>query len=96
MTREYLVTHPGRVIRAMLDERSMTQQQLAGLCRITTKHLSHLVTGKAPLSARVAVDIELALGVWCAGALMRMQADYDVANARAQRERALDERFGVA
>jgi len=81
--------HPGELIREMYEERGMRQAHLAGMCRVSPKHMNLVVNGKAALSAELAVELEFAFATRCAQVLMRMQADYDVHTARlAQAERS--------
>lgn len=80
--------HPGEVIVEMREEAGMKQVHLAGAARISAKHLCQIEKGLKPLSARVAVEIEIALGKRCAVTLMAMQGYYDVHAERvAQRGR---------
>lgn len=80
--------HPGELIVEMREEVGMKQTHLAGSARISAKHLCQLEKGHKPLSARVAVEIEIALGRRCADVLMAMQAYHDVHIERtAQRDR---------
>lgn len=75
--------HPGEVIREMRQTAGLRQSHLAGMCRVSPKHMCQIELGHKPLHAELAVAIELALGVSTAQLLMRMQADYDVHAARA-------------
>jgi addiction module HigA family antidote len=74
--------HPGQLIAQALADQSMTQSDLARRSRISGKHISNLVNGKARLTAPIAVKIEKALDVKFAHVLMRLQADLDVAGER--------------
>ena len=76
--------HPGEVIREMCEERGIRQAHLAGMCRVSPKHMNQVVNGRVPLRAELAVAIEFAFSARCAQLLMRMQADYDVHQARAE------------
>lgn len=80
--------HPGELIVEMREEAGLKQSHLAGAARISPKHLCQIEKGVKPLSARVAVEIEIALGRRCADVLMAMQGYHDVHAARAaQRDR---------
>lgn len=74
--------HPGEVLLEMLEERGITQANLAARCELSVKHVNQLCNGKVRLSAPVAVKIERALDARCALLLMRMQAAHDVWKAQ--------------
>ena len=83
-------THPGELIVEMREEAGLKQSHLAGAARISPKHLCQVEKGVKPLTARVAVEIEIALGKRCADTLMAMQGYYDVhAERAAQRARVV-------
>ncbi|NBC15766.1 MAG: helix-turn-helix domain-containing protein [Bacteroidetes bacterium] len=57
------VTPPGGTLRDLLDEQGMSQAELAERMGRSTKFISNLVNGKAPLSQDVALELERVLGV---------------------------------
>lgn len=69
------VSPPGETIADILEERDWTQRDLA--CRIgySTKHVSQLVTGKAPITEETALRLERVLGS-TAGFWLRREAHY--------------------
>lgn len=76
--------HPGEVLRDELDERGMSQADLARATGLTQKHISNIVTGKAGIGLDAATSIGRVLGI-SARLLVRMQADYDFSRHRGRR-----------
>ncbi|WP_040536191.1 helix-turn-helix domain-containing protein [Schleiferilactobacillus shenzhenensis] len=58
VTPDY-ATAPGETIKETLDALSMTQDDLAQRLGITPKSVSKLINGKAPLTPRIAAQLEL-------------------------------------
>src|SRR3954454_2717407 len=56
------VVPPGDTILDLLDERDMTQTDLARRLGVTPKHVNQIVKGSAPISADVALGLEKVLG----------------------------------
>ena len=56
------ISPPGDTIADLLDERDWTQSQLAERLGYTTKHVSQLINGKAPISEQTAIRLERVLG----------------------------------
>lgn len=78
----FMPVHPGSLLRSeILDAHGLTQAQVAERLRVTGANLNRLLTGKAALTPEMALKIEKAFGI-DAGLLARMQAGYDVAQAR--------------
>jgi len=75
--------HPGPWLRAELVEpHGLSVTEAAHKLRVTRQAMSNLLGGRAGLSAEMAIRFEKAFGVK-ADTLMRMQAAYDLAQARA-------------
>ena len=53
---------PGETILDLLDEREMTQSDLARRLGVSAKHVNQIVKGSAPVSAEVALGLEKVLG----------------------------------
>ena len=53
---------PGETILDLLDEREMTQSDLARRLGVSAKHVNQMVKGAAPISADVALGLEKVLG----------------------------------
>lgn len=54
---------PGAVLQTELEDRSMSQADLAARTGLTPKHINQVIKGTASLSSDVAVRLELALGI---------------------------------
>lgn len=57
------VTPPGDMLQEALDERGMTQAELAGRLGRTKKTVNEIVKGKAPLLPETALQLERVLGI---------------------------------
>jgi HTH-type transcriptional regulator / antitoxin HigA len=75
------VSPPGDTIADLLEERDWTQVQLAERLGYTTKHISLLINGKAPIHEETALKLERVLGSTTAFWLNR-EAQYRAALAR--------------
>ncbi|MCD8294807.1 MAG: HigA family addiction module antitoxin [Clostridia bacterium] len=75
LSRKY-ISHPGVTLAEFLEERGMSQRELAVRTGMSEKHISTVIHGQKPISAVFAHKLEYALGVeayfW-----MNLQADYD-------------------
>ena len=71
-----LIIHPGETIADLLEERGMTQSELAIQTGVTAAYISNVISGKKDISAGFALALEYALGVsrtfW-----LNLQANYD-------------------
>lgn len=74
---------PGMTISEVLDGLSMTQVDLARRLGLTTKFVSHLISGKASLSEETALLLERVLGVR-AGFWLGLEKNYQLYLAREQ------------
>ena len=76
--------HPGDFIRTeIIEPAGLSVTAAAKALRVSRPALSSLLNGKADLSGNMALRIEKAFGVRM-DTLMRMQASYDIAQARKQ------------
>ncbi|MGE3691483.1 MAG: HigA family addiction module antitoxin [Novosphingobium sp.] len=84
-----LFVHPGPWLkRNYLDHFGMTVTEVAAHLGVSRQNMSVLLNGHAGLTALMALRFEKAFGI-SAETLLRMQAGYDLAQARA-REGELD------
>lgn len=84
-----LFVHPGPWLkRTYLDHHGMTVTEVAAHLGVSRQNMSVLLNGHAALTAMMALRFEKAFGI-SADTLLRMQAGYDLAQARA-REGELD------
>lgn len=71
-----LIIHPGETISDVLEERGITQAELAARTGVTPAYVSNVISGKKDISAKFAFALEYALGVtksfW-----LNLQAIYD-------------------
>ena len=71
-----LIIHPGETIADVLEERGMTQAELAARTGVSAAYVSNVIKGKKDISANFAFALEYALGVpksfW-----LNLQANYD-------------------
>lgn len=85
-----LAVHPGIWLRAeIVEPAGLSVTALAERLRVTRQAASNLLNGNAGLSAEMAIRFEKAFGVK-ADTLMRMQATYELAQARMR-----DDEIGV-
>jgi HTH-type transcriptional regulator / antitoxin HigA len=82
------VSPPGDTIADVLEERDWTQVQLAERLGYTTKHISQLINGKAPINEETALKLERVLGSTTAFWLNR-EAQYRAGLARIEEENRL-------
>ena len=71
-----LLVHPGETIKEILDERIMSQEELAVRTGYSAKHISEVVRGKKDISSEFANRLEYALGI-PAHFWMNLQGNYD-------------------
>lgn len=75
LSRE-LIIHPGETLTEILEDRDMTQKELAIRTGVTEKHVSTVVKGTKGISVAFAKKLEYALGI-DAGFWINLQANYD-------------------
>lgn len=75
LSREYII-HPGETLAEVIEDREMSQKELAVRTGMTEKHISTVIHGQKNISAVFAKKLEYALGIetsfW-----MNLQAGYD-------------------
>lgn len=71
-----LVIHPGETIKELLEEKNMTQEELAIRCGYSAKHVSEVLSGKKSVSSKFANALEYVFGIptqfW-----INLQGNYD-------------------
>lgn len=75
LSRDFII-HPGETIAEILEDREMTQKELAIRTGMTDKHVSTIVNGAKPISVAFAKKLEYALGIE-AQFWINLQANYD-------------------
>ena len=82
---EWLI-HPGEIISDILEERNLTQKELAQRAGVSETFLSEVIRGKKDISKELAMGLECALEVprsfW-----LNLQANYDAEMIGLQKER---------
>ena len=58
-----LVIHPGETIKEVLEDRKMSQEELAIRTGFSPKHISEVISGKKNISSKFANKLEYALGI---------------------------------
>ncbi len=58
-----LLIHPGETIAELLEDRDITQKELAIRTGFTEKHISTVINGKKSISAKLAIRLENALDI---------------------------------
>lgn len=76
LSRE-LIFHPGDTLREVLEDRGMSQRELALRTGFSAKHVSEVLNGIAPVSTKFASALELVLGV-DAEFWLNLQNNYDI------------------
>lgn len=80
-----LIIHPGETIADLLDERGISQADLAARTGVSTAYVSNVISGKKDISKKFAMALEYALGVpktfW-----LNLQANYDAELLEANQE----------
>jgi addiction module HigA family antidote len=85
--------HPGEVIREdIIKALGLTVTGAAEILGVRRATLSHVTTGKASVSAEMALRLEKAFGV-SMDLLLKMQAGYDAAQARMHGDKIKVKRF---
>ena len=71
-----LLVHPGETIKEVLEDKKMSQEELAIRTEYSPKHISEVVRGKKDISSEFANRLEYALGI-PASFWMNLQSNYD-------------------
>lgn len=75
LSREFII-HPGETLSEVIEDREMTQKELAIRTGVTEKHISTIIHGKKGISSSFAMKLEYALGIesnfW-----MNLQTNYE-------------------
>jgi len=74
-------SHPGRLIKADIDELGISVVDAAKALGISRQQLHAVISGRAGVTPEMAVRLEKALGS-TADAWLRMQMSYDLAQVR--------------
>jgi HTH-type transcriptional regulator / antitoxin HigA len=83
--------HPGEYLEEVLESRGIKKRELAERLGISVKHLSQIVNAQAGMSAAMAVQLEMILGV-SASIWNNLNADYELFQEREKADAAIDAR----
>lgn len=75
LSREFII-HPGETLKEILEDRGMSQKELALRTGVTEAHVSSIVNCQKAISVSYAKKLEYALGI-DAGFWINLQANYD-------------------
>ena len=75
LSREFII-HPGETLKEILEDRGMSQKELALRTGVTEAHVSSIVNCQKAISGSYAKKLEYALGI-DAGFWINLQANYD-------------------
>lgn len=74
-------THPGEVLKDEIEERGISQRQLADTMGLAYSVVNEILNGRRPLTAKTALMFEASLDV-PADSLMYLQTKYNMQTAR--------------
>lgn len=89
-SRTYIATPPGKIIKDQINDREMTQKDLAVRMEISEKHMSQLINGDVPLTPNIAYRLEMVLGI-PAKFWLNYEAIYRDKLEKVQQENQMDE-----
>lgn len=85
-----LIIHPGETIADVLEERGITQAELAAHTGVSPAYISNVISGKKDISTKFAMGLEYALGVpksfW-----LNLQANYNAELLEINEEQTITE-----
>lgn len=85
-----LIIHPGETIADVLEDRGITQAELASRAGVSPAYVSNVIAGKKGISANFAMGLEYALGVpksfW-----LNLQANYEAELLEINEEQTITE-----
>lgn len=83
-----LIIHPGETIADVLEDRGISQAELAASTGVSAAYVSNVIAGKKDISSKFAFALEYALGVpksfW-----INLQANYDAELLEANKEQTI-------
>jgi len=85
-----LIIHPGETISDVLEERGISQAELASRTGVSAAYMSNVIAGKKDISAKLAMGLEYALGVpksfW-----LNLQSNYEAELMEANEEQTISD-----
>ena len=90
-----LIIHPGETVADVLENRGITQAELASRTGVSQAYVCNVIAGKKGISANFAMGLEYALGVpksfW-----LNLQANYEAELLEANEEQTITEEERIA
>jgi HTH-type transcriptional regulator/antitoxin HigA len=90
-----LIIHPGETVADILEDRRITQAELASRTGVSQAYVCNVIAGKKGISANFAMGLEYALGVsksfW-----LNLQANYEAELLEANEEQTITEEERIA
>ena len=84
--------HPGLLVKECLDDLGLTVAEAAAALHISRQQLHDIVAGRSGVTPEMAIRFEKAFG-GTADTLLRMQVNYDLAQARRHASEIVIERL---
>ena len=85
-----LIIHPGETIADILEERGISQAELASKIGVSVVYMSNVIAGKKDVSSKLAMGLEYALGVpksfW-----LNVQSNYETELMDANEEQTISD-----
>ena len=94
-SKTFIAIPPGMTIKEVLENRHMTQKELASRMDMSEKHISKLINGEVPLTQDVALRLERVFGV-DASFWNGLEAGYREKILKVEYENSLDEEINFA
>ncbi|WP_287539374.1 HigA family addiction module antitoxin [Veillonella sp.] len=91
----FIAIPPGMTIKEVLEDRHMTQKELATRMDMSEKHISKLINGEVPLTQDVAMRLERVFGVE-ASFWNGLEAAYRESILKVEYENSIDEEINFA
>lgn len=88
-SKSYFAVAPGCTLKEQLEDRGMTQQELAERMGVSAKHISKLIHGTVALTEPVAVKLEYVLGI-PAKFWMNLETRYRIDLAKVREENEME------
>ncbi|MFZ5968392.1 MAG: HigA family addiction module antitoxin [Bacillota bacterium] len=86
---------PGVTLKEYLEDVGMSQAELAKRTGITTKHISEIINGKAPISQDTSLKLENVLGI-PASFWNNLEMNYQETKARLDAEKEIQDEMAIA
>jgi len=86
---------PGETLKEVLDDKNITQKELALRLGVTPKHINKIINGTATISSDIALKLESVLGI-SASFWNKLEASYQETKARLRELPQIDEELSIA